>query len=259
MRARELKVELVGVVSHPSNPRLKGEETILAIEDLWFRYSRESAVLRGITFRASPGKVIGLLGGNGAGKSTMLDIISGNLRPHSGKVLFAGAVVDKAPHVNAFNGLARTFQLARLFSSLTVAQNLLISLAGTGRALGRDDADAEADRVLGALGIMQVRNRLAGELSFGEQKLVAFGGALVRKPLLFLLDEPVAGVNAAIQEIIAFQVRSAAAAGATVLIVEHDFPFISALADEILLLRQGRVLHYASVGEFDSRALFGAE
>ncbi|MBI3635687.1 MAG: ABC transporter ATP-binding protein, partial [Candidatus Rokubacteria bacterium] len=193
------------------------------------------------------------IGPNGAGKTTIFNLIAGVLAPTRGRVLFEGRPLPvRRPHAVAARGVARTFQLVRLFGAMTVLENVLVGCHRQGHAgwlacaLRTPAMRAEERRlraragdVLDLLGLAERADVPAAALPYGEQRLVELGRALAMEPRLLLLDEPGAGLNRHEQERLAAIVRRLRGAGTTVLLVDHHIDFVLDLADEVLVLAHG--------------------
>ncbi len=202
------------------------------------------------------GGITGLIGPNGAGKTTLLNLLSGVERPSAGKVMLCGRDVTGLPaHRLAALGLVRTFQICRDLGRLTVLENLLVARPRqTGedvfsvfarRQRVRDEEAAgiaEAHDLLARVDLWRLADAPAASLSGGQKKLLELCRALMSDPQVVLLDEPAAGVAPALREILIATVRSLAARGITVLIVEHDLEVVSALCDHVYVMAAGRLL-----------------
>jgi branched-chain amino acid transport system ATP-binding protein len=227
---------------------------LLDVAALEMRFQGITA-LASVSFSMEKGSITSLIGPNGAGKTTMFNCITGMYRPTSGKVTFDGAdITGHAAHLISRHGIARTFQNLALFAGLTVLDNLLVGsyLQGSSGLLqgavrsGKARAEqraavAAAAEVLEFLGMADVAGALPGELSYGKQKQVEFGRALMQKARLVLLDEPMAGMSGsekiAMTELIQ---RVRRQFGMSFLIVEHDIPVIMDISDKIVVLDFGR-------------------
>lgn len=211
------------------------------------------AALQDVDLEVRRGEIVGILGPNGAGKSTLFDCVTGFLPPSAGQVMLHADTGDQAltgrpPHWIAQQGLARTFQLVRVFPALTVRENLLVAQEHRGEPLlaafrpSPPDVCQRADAFLRAVGLEEFRDAPAGTLSYGQQKLLALAVALMRHPVLVLLDEPVAGVNPTTIEHLKRYIRRQNAAGMTFLIIEHNIEVLMDLADRLYFLADGRVV-----------------
>ena len=175
---------------------------LLEIRDLTKHFFRLSALSR-VSLSVEPGELLGLIGPNGSGKTTLFNCVTGVLRPSAGQVFFRGEdITGRSADVVYRRGIARTFQLIQLFPEMTVLDNMLVSgQEKTGRLFSRllrregAEATARALALLEFLGIAGLRDNLASNLSYGQQKLLDFGMALMSEPQVIMLDEPMAGVN----------------------------------------------------------------
>ena len=175
---------------------------LLEIENLTKHFFRLSA-LSGVSLSVEPGELLGVIGPNGSGKTTLFNCVTGVLPPSGGQVLFRGEdITGRTADAVYHRGIARTFQLIQLFPEMTVLENMLVAAqekTGTlfSRLLRREETKetARARELLEFLGIARLQDNLASNLSYGQQKLLDFGMALMSEPQLILLDEPMAGVN----------------------------------------------------------------
>jgi ABC-type branched-subunit amino acid transport system ATPase component len=192
-----------------------------------------------------PHTITALIGPNGSGKTTLFNLVTGYLKPDSGRVSFRGRDITGADAGTLYRrGLSRTFQQARIFPQLTVKENLTVAAGYTWRQLfGRRFASADRDRVdvlLDEFRMGHVGDLFASELSYGQRKLLEFAAVLMSSPSLVMLDEPTAGVNPVMIETMEHHIRERYAAGVTFLIVEHDMGFVMRLCDPVIVLDQGR-------------------
>jgi neutral amino acid transport system ATP-binding protein len=219
---------------------------LLGIEGLTKRFGGVAAV-DGCSFAIEEGSVTALIGPNGSGKTTAFNLITGYLPADAGTVTFAGRAVRRPdPTRFARAGLARTFQRARVFSELTVLENLAVALQQPWRsllrqALGRAERE-RADALVEEFGLTRVAHDRAGSLSFGQRKLLEFASLLMGEPRLVLLDEPAAGVNPVMVEAIERHIRDLNARGLTFLIVEHDMHLVMRLSDTVIVLDHGTTI-----------------
>jgi neutral amino acid transport system ATP-binding protein len=216
---------------------------VLAVEGLTKRFGGVAAV-DACSFAVEEGSVTALIGPNGSGKTTAFNLITGYLPADEGTVTFAGTVVRRPdPTRLARAGLARTFQRARVFSDLTVLENLAVALQQPWRALLRQALRgaerARADALLEEFGLTHVAHDRAGSLSFGQRKLLEFASLLMGEPRLVLLDEPAAGVNPVMVETMERHIRDLHARGLTFLVVEHDMHLVMRLSDTVIVLDHG--------------------
>jgi len=196
--------------------------------------------LDGVTMTAERGQITGLIGPNGAGKSTLFDVVCGLRRPSSGQVLLDGTDVTRmGPARRARHGLARTFQRLELFGRLSVRDNLLVAaeLGPERRRAGRVVED-----ILARLGLAEVAGRAADALPTGLGRLVEVGRALALHPGFFLLDEPAAGQDGEETERFAALLRTLAAEGTAVVLVEHDMSLVMSVCDLVHVLDLGKII-----------------
>lgn len=205
--------------------------------------------LSGASISVDSGAIAGLIGPNGSGKTTLFNVITGYARADSGQVLLDGRAITNASPERIFGlGIGRTFQLTRIFSSMTVFENMLVAaqhkersrnpLAKAGGAASR----RHAMELLDFVGIASHAQALAQTLSYGQRKLLELAYVLVADPDIVLLDEPAGGVNPSLINTIAGKIRELNAAGKTFLIVEHNMDFVMGLCDPIMVLDYGTVI-----------------
>jgi neutral amino acid transport system ATP-binding protein len=206
------------------------------------------------SFEVSQGCIFGLIGPNGSGKTTVFNLITGFLRPTAGHILFKGQeVTGLAPHEISRRGIARTFQMVRVFRRMTVLENLLMAprnQAGENffRGLARTPAVRRQERehlekaraLLQVVGLDRIANEYCGSLSYAEQKLVEITRALMTDPELILLDEPASGINPTlVNQVLDYVRKLQQERGKTFLVVEHDMRVIMNLCDRIAVLNYG--------------------
>jgi len=218
-------------------------QTLLEVDGLSKRFGGVAAV-SGATFSVDTGTITGLIGPNGSGKTTVFNLITGYLKADAGTVRFEGERVRRAnPRRLYRRGLSRTFQQARVFPEMTLVENLVVAVAVPVWALGRrgiSRADAaRAEELLDRFGLGSHAHRKAGELSFGQRKLLEFATVLLGRPRLVLLDEPASGVNPLMIEQMERHIRDVHAEGVTFLVVEHDMNLVMRLCDPIVVLDHG--------------------
>jgi ABC-type branched-subunit amino acid transport system ATPase component len=214
--------------------------------------------LDGVDLDVAPGEIVGLIGPNGAGKTTLFDCISG-LAPGEGSVAVAGRdVTGLSPHARAHAGLGRSFQDARMFSSMTVLDTLRVagernaarrpSVIATLLGLGGvpEQAKAATDRALAVVqqfGLGAYRDKLIGELSTGTRRVVDLAGLLVQRPSVVLLDEPSSGIAQREAEALGPLLRQVRdELGCAMVVIEHDMPLLLGLVDRLYALETGRVI-----------------
>ncbi len=237
-------------------------DSILEVQEVSRSFGGVHAV-DGCTFTVPRNSITALIGPNGAGKSTAVDLISGFIKPDSGTVSFLGREIQGlSPYQIARRGLQRTFQECREWNRLTVMENMLVAADfGKGGGLlqalfGRRGMNGdelswrdEARALLQRFGVDELKDEYAGNLSGGQKKLLEFARIAVAKPAMLLLDEPLAGVNPVIGIRIATAVRLLRDSGVTILLIEHNLPFIERVADRVIVMTEGRVIADGSMAE----------
>lgn len=226
---------------------------MLKIESIT-RFFGGLAALDRVSFEVERGKIYGLIGPNGAGKTTLINIISGLMLPTSGRVLLENKLISGLPpHQVAAAGVGRTFQNIRLFTDLTVLENVMVgnhlrqggSLIGTVLRLPRSrreerETREEALRLLRSLRMAHLAGIEAGALSYGDQRRVEIARALALEPRVLLLDEPAAGMNSAETDQLAEFLLELRESGLTLLVIEHDMDLIMRISDRVVVLNFGR-------------------
>jgi branched-chain amino acid transport system ATP-binding protein len=213
--------------------------SLLHVSDVTVTFGGRRA-LDGAGLRAEAGKVTGLIGPNGAGKSTLFDVICGLRRPAAGRVRLGEKDITRlAPARRARHGMARTFQRLELFGRLSVRDNLLVAAE-----LGphRRRAAQLTDEIIDRLELGARAGDLADALPTGLARLVEVGRALAVRPTLLLLDEPAAGQDSTETDRFAGLLRSVAAAGTAVVLVEHDMGLVMNVCDHVYVLDLGTVI-----------------
>jgi neutral amino acid transport system ATP-binding protein len=186
----------------------------------------------------APGKIYALIGPNGSGKTTLFNCITGLELRDEGEVRFKGERIDGLkPHQVARRGIGRTFQIIRVFPQLTALENLLV--------VSRAPFEAAYRRALEMLRFVTLeglKDEYAGNLSYGQQKLLEFARVLMTDPELILLDEPAAGINRTLLKDLLETIRNLRTQGKTVFIVEHDMKVVMELSEHIFVLNYGEKL-----------------
>ncbi|MCE2529249.1 MAG: ABC transporter ATP-binding protein [Acidimicrobiia bacterium] len=203
----------------------------------------------GVDIDISAGEMVGLIGPNGSGKTTLFDCLSRVSSLDSGSIRFDGVDITRhRPHQVARLGLARTFQLIRVYRDLTVSENMELSIqwgrVGTARLFGRTDPSTRrrVESLLEFLLLTRLRDERAGALSGGQRRLLEIGMALMSEPRLVLLDEATSGVNPTLVAEIADRLREVNASGVAILLVEHNVRFVAELCHRVVVLDRGAKL-----------------
>ncbi|MBI5250592.1 MAG: ABC transporter ATP-binding protein [Desulfomonile tiedjei] len=206
-----------------------------------------------VSFSVERGTILSLIGPNGAGKSTLINVITGVYAPHSGVIDFEGEnIAGRTADVVASKGIARTFQLEELFGSMTVLENAMTGCNGKSRSgmfscgFALPAARREEERIrqeaiesLALVGLEERAFEPISRLPLGERKLVGIARALCTKPTLLMLDEPAGGLAAHEAERLVSLIHLLLEKGLTILLVEHNMPFVMSLSDKIVVLEAG--------------------
>jgi branched-chain amino acid transport system ATP-binding protein len=231
------------------------ERPLLIARDIHRHFEGLHAV-DGVSIDVPPGKITGLIGPNGAGKSTFLAVLAGTLPASSGDIVFDGQDVTAWPaYKRARHGLVRTFQLPSEFARLTVLENLLVAaphnkgdslfgaLMGKRYWIGDERRLVEEARLLlNRFGMSAKESDYAGNMSGGQKRLIEIMRALMLRPRLLLLDEPMSGVHPKIVLEIQHYLQDLRAEGLTILMVEHELHMVERLCDSVVVMAQGKVI-----------------
>jgi neutral amino acid transport system ATP-binding protein len=231
-------------------------EAILAIEQVEKSYGGLRAVA-GASFTVKRGSITALIGPNGAGKTTLFDLVTGFVHPDRGAIRFEGrAIAGLAPHRVARLGLVRTFQLTRVFAAMTIMENMMLAPLGQpGESLlglitpggrSRRSEAAIRERALALLSHFNLQDKsadYAGTLSGGQRKLLELARALMARPRMVLLDEPMAGVNRVLgKRLLDYVEELRRTTDVTFLFVEHDMDVVMTRADHVVVMAEGAVI-----------------
>jgi len=222
----------------------------------------------GVSFAVQEGTVHGLIGPNGAGKTTAINLISGLMRPTSGTISFGGQRLDRLPAYRiAALGVRRTYQNIRLFPVMSAVENLVVGMHTVTRAsllqrllyapaARREEAhtQARALALLERVGLAPRAREQARNLSYGDQRRLEIARALASEPRLLLLDEPAAGMNPNEVRDVGALIRSIAAEGRTVLLVEHNMALVMSVCERLTVLDFGRVIAEGTPAEVSANA-----
>jgi branched-chain amino acid transport system ATP-binding protein len=229
---------------------------ILKIENVTKNFGGVTAI-KETSFSVAPKEIFGLIGPNGAGKTTMFNIITGNYEPSSGEVIFRGEPLNGLkPYQIVRKGIARTFQNIRLFSSMSVLDNVLIgfdfqarygfleSIVRFPRFIKEEKRiKTRSMEILDYFGMASFAHEKAVDLSYGQQRKVEIARALATNPELLLLDEPAAGMNPSETEELGEIIKKARNDfDLTVLLIEHDMKFVNQMCDKVLVLDYGKTI-----------------
>lgn len=235
---------------------------ILELDNVTIRFGGLTAV-DSVDMNIEEGSIRALIGPNGAGKSTIFNLVTGIYLPTDGEIRFMGQRINGLkPHIITQLGIARTFQNIRLFSEMTVLENVKVgqhcrTSAGFIRAILRDpktkqEENSITEAALEALELMELshkKDELAMNLPYGEQRRLEIARALATKPKLILLDEPAAGMNPQEKQTLMKMIRKIEAMGLTIFLVEHDMKFVMNLSHRITVLDYGKKIAAGSPAE----------
>ncbi|MEM3112267.1 MAG: ABC transporter ATP-binding protein [Candidatus Anstonellales archaeon] len=230
-------------------------KVLLSVENLIKRFGGLVALYQ-VNLKVYQGEILALIGPNGSGKTTLFNCISGFYKPEQGKIFWKGEdITFSEPHQIAQKGISRTFQLAKLFSNLTVFENILIAkhmrihagLVGSllkSKSYLMDEAQTvnESEEILKLVGLWEKKEFLARNLPYGSQRLLSLAIALSSKPELLLLDEPSAGMNREETEKLFHILKQINYEGITLIIVEHNMRFIMKISQRMVVLNYGKII-----------------
>jgi branched-chain amino acid transport system ATP-binding protein len=229
----------------------------LEVRDVRKYYGAIKAV-DGVSFSVGPGEIVGVIGPNGSGKTTLFNSILGQIQPTSGHVEFSGEdITGMSPLELSRRGVCRTFQTLQVFGRLSVRDNLIVAAQEhRGTMLRRlfaapdNGLGARADELLAQFRLRDLAHRRAGELSYGQQKLVDIAMAFMSDPVLVLLDEPCAGVHPGLVDDIRRLLQELnQARRRSFVVIEHNMEFVQQLCHRILVMVEGRVLAIGTPAE----------
>ena len=212
--------------------------------------------LKNITLVVKQGEIFGLMGPNGAGKTTLFNVITGYYRPDQGAISLAGRILPVGqPYKIAQRGLVRTFQNIRLFSEMSVLDNVRVgthicstqglwgAIWPSGSVLAQEQELIQRSReYLAWMGLGQYEHRMARTLSYGQQRRLEIARALAAQPSLLALDEPAAGMNGQEREELGLMIKKIQQHGITIIVIEHDVRWMMGLCDRLMVLHHGECL-----------------
>jgi len=236
---------------------------MLQIKNIYKSFG-EQKVLQGLNMSIDKGKIYTMVGGNGTGKTTLFNLITGFLRPDKGEIWYNNKRLDTHSPVSINSkGITRTFQDLRIINQLTVKENILLSFKKNpgenifnsflpSKTFYKQYAEfsEKTEQILEKVHLKQVENNLAGEISYGQQKLLTMGCCLANEAQLLLLDEPVAGIDKDNYTRIYNLILELKKEGRTILQIEHNHTFVESLSDGIWFLNAGKAIVFEDYKSF---------
>ncbi len=209
------------------------------------------AAIWDVSLRIEEGEILGLIGPNGSGKSTLFNLISGIMRPDSGKILFRSKDITVAgPHEICRAGIGRTFQLVKPFARMTALRNVMVGRSyGSDPALNMRQAERQSEEILERVGLSQKKRIISASLGLLDRKRLELARALATRPKLLLLDEIMAGLNPMEIETAMRLLSDVRASGITLIVIEHVMRVILGISDRVIVLSTGRIIAEGSPQE----------
>jgi branched-chain amino acid transport system permease protein len=210
----------------------------LECKDVAIKYGGVAA-LNGVSLAIGLGIVTAIMGPNGAGKTTLLNCISGIENAYTGSIEILGRSVDQLPpRLRTHQGLVRTFQMTKIFESLSIEENLFIAAAAAEKPLSQE----RTNEIVHLVQLDRMRHRAASELSGGQRRLLEIGMCLAQEPRFLLMDEPFAGLNPMMVKTVCDVITGFAGAGGGAVVVSHEIPIVRRNAHHVVVMTQGAVL-----------------
>jgi branched-chain amino acid transport system ATP-binding protein len=206
-------------------------------------------VLNEVSFNLGSGEILGLVGPNGSGKTTMINVISGVHQADGGRIVFAGRHIEKLPSFRLVHlGINRSFQVPKPFREMTVRENLDVAAHFGAHGAQRNDP-VDLDEILEEIGLTDQVDVIAGGLTVNQQKMLDLGRALATRPALLLVDEIGAGLNPSELNVIADLLLALAKRGISLIVVEHLLDFLNRITDRVIVLGAGRMLFEGTLAD----------
>jgi len=232
--------------------------TILELKNVTHSFSGSKKILDDVSLSLEKGNIYALMGANGSGKTTLFNVVTGFIKATSGDIFFdSNRITNLAPHTINRIGIGRTFQDLRLISKLTVKENIVLAMYDNPtqawyKAVMPEyiyksqiaDLDIKAEEIIATCNLRDVRNNLAKEISYGQQKLLNLACCIANNAELFLLDEPVAGINPIYRDRILDLLEHLREKGKTILLIEHNSEFLERIGDRLFFLKGGNITAY---------------
>jgi branched-chain amino acid transport system ATP-binding protein len=229
----------LSVSSAPATSKAAGANPLVDVQGVTKRFGGIKA-LTDVSFSVDGGMVTGLIGPNGAGKTTLFNTITGFLRPDTGRVYFEGRRIDhKSPEYIARLGMVRSFQSIRMFKGLTVYESLLVARPRE-RPWSNRESKAKVSRMLEHMQLTDIADRVCNDLPLLAQRRIEVARALMTDPTILLLDEPSAGATVLERSALADLISGLKSRGTTVIVIEHNVPFVMKVSDKVVVLDFGK-------------------
>lgn len=228
---------------------------ILELKHIVFSFSPQRPIFKDLSLSLEEKQIYALMGSNGAGKTTLFNLISGFIKPKTGDIfLYKRNIARQQPYKINKYGIGRTFQDLRLINSFTLKENIVLAmqqnatnnwfnamLPGFFHRHSNTLLDKKADEIAEQFFLQDVRHALAGEVSYGQQKLLSLACCIANGARLLLLDEAVAGIQPEYRNKLSILIRQLKEQGKTILLIEHNVDFIADIADKIFFLHDGKI------------------
>lgn len=223
-------------------------DALLSVDNVSKRFGGLT-VLSEVSFTLARGEILGLVGPNGSGKTTMINVISGVHQPDDGRILFAGRQIEKLPSFRLVHlGINRTFQVPKPFREMTVRENLDVA-AHFGAHGAQRKEPIDLDEILEEIGLTDEVDVIAGGLTVNQQKMLDLGRAVATRPSLLLVDEIGAGLNPSELTVIADLLLALARRGISLIVVEHLLDFLNRITERVIVLTAGRMLFEGTLAD----------
>lgn len=234
---------------------------MLKIKHLTFGFSPEKQILKDLSLALEEKRIYALMGSNGAGKTTLFNIISGFIRPQSGDIFFGeNKITHQQPFKINRRGIGRTFQDMRLITKLSVKENIILAMNGDPtdkwynaflnfkrNSVWNIAKQRKAEKIINQFFLTDVKNSLASEISYGQQKLLSLACCMSNGAKLLIIDEAVAGIQPEYRNKIAILLKQLKDQGITILLIEHNTDFIADVADQIFFLHDGVISAFEDI------------
>ncbi len=234
---------------------------LLLLQNISFTFPGKNHLLNNVSLTFEENKIYALMGANGSGKTTLFNLLTGFIEPQSGEIIFRNEnITHRAPYKINSKGIGRTFQDLRLITKLSVKENILLAMQNNPsdswlNALlpenfhrkSNEELEKRANKIIAQFFLSDVKNSLAAEISYGQQKLLTLACCMANGAEILLLDEPVAGINPEYRNKVAQLLKQLRKERKTVLLIEHNTDFISEVADHLFFLNEGKMYSYENL------------